>query len=96
MLEIILAIAAWKRGWKGWAFLPIAITAALGFMIGIASGGQGGSFENLLPLALVLDGACIVTLIVLIAKPRKASIPLSNDVTSANAYVSSTKEQLSK
>lgn len=74
LLQIILAIVAWKRGWKAWALMPLAVTVVLGFAIGVVAGVQGDSFEDVMPLALVLDGACIMTLIVLIARPRKVSV----------------------
>ena len=71
MLEIVLAIFACLRGWKAWAFLPIAIVIGLGFLLVFVSRAIGLSMECTLGIGLLLDLICIVVLIVMIAKPRE-------------------------
>jgi len=71
ILEIVLTIVAWKRGWKGWALVPIAFAVVIGFVIGAVIRAQGGSLEDVIPLTLVIDGACIVSLIALTARGRQ-------------------------
>jgi hypothetical protein len=73
ILEIGLTIAAWKRGWKGWAVLPLVIAFFIGFFWGLVN---GGPLEELLGFGIIFDVLCIVALIVMIARPRrKASCP---------------------
>jgi len=71
ILEIILTIVAWNRGWKAWALLPLVVPVALGFVIGMIVGAQGGSMEDIMPIALVLDGVSVVSLIALAARGRQ-------------------------
>ena len=42
IIEIILAIVAWKRGWKAWALVPLLFA----FMAGIFFGLMGASPEQ--------------------------------------------------
>jgi hypothetical protein len=76
ILEIGLAIWAWKRGWKGWALLPIGIGLAGGFLIGFIMGASGASMGSILGVGLVCDILLIITLIVMIAKPRNKEEPV--------------------
>lgn len=71
ILEIALTIAAWKRGWKGWAIVPLAVAVSLGYVIGMVIVAQGGSMEDIIPFTLVGDGVCIVSLIALAACGRQ-------------------------
>ena len=68
ILEIGLTIAAWKRGWKGWALLPLAISFCIGFFWGLSS---GGSLEELLGMGIIFDGLSVIALIVMIVRPRR-------------------------
>jgi len=72
-LEIGLAIAAWRRGWKGWALLPLGIAAGIGFLGGLIIGASGGSEESALVIGIVADVIGIGALIAMIIKPRKKS-----------------------
>jgi hypothetical protein len=72
ILEIILTITAWRRGWKAWALLPAAVTGVMGFLIGLAIGASGGNMNHAMPVCLMLDFVFIASLVAMIAKPRKA------------------------
>ena len=71
ILEIILTISAWRKGWKGWALLPMGICLSVGFLIGMAVGASGGTMEDVLPLCVFIELAALISLIVMVAKAPK-------------------------
>jgi hypothetical protein len=73
VLEIALTIAALLRGWKGWALLPLGMGIGLGFLVGLVMGASGASADGAFAIGLLLDLICIVTLIVMVVKPRRKS-----------------------
>jgi hypothetical protein len=78
-LEIGLIIAAWQRGWKGWALLPPAIGFGIGFLVGLILGASGASEESIFAVGIVGDVICIGALIAMIIKPRKKSQYLESE-----------------
>jgi hypothetical protein len=88
MLELLigipLTIAAWKRGWKGWALLPLTLAlvsqAIFGFFIGFtASPGTAiGDLEGLVvAVSLVIDLIAAAVLIGMIVKERKPKVTIN-------------------
>jgi hydrogenase/urease accessory protein HupE len=71
ILEIGLVIAAWKRGWKGWALMPIVIGFCAGFITGLVVGDTGGSEEDFFPIGIIFDVLVIGALVTMISKPRR-------------------------
>jgi uncharacterized membrane protein YfcA len=71
--EIILTIFAWRKGWKWFALIPLGIALLLGFLIGVAIGGSGGSIDNVRGLSLVLDIIVVIILIVMNVKSPKSN-----------------------
>ena len=69
--EILLTIAVWRKGWRGWALLPMAIVLGLAFIIGSVAGAGGASEETLLAVGLILDFAGIAALIMMTARAPK-------------------------
>jgi hypothetical protein len=65
LIEILLTIRAWRKGWKGYALLPIAIGMSVSFLIGAAVGASGGTIENILPLCVLIELMMIISLIVM-------------------------------
>ena len=49
IVEIILTVVAWRKGWRQRALLPMAIGVAAGFLIGAIVGLSGGSVESIGP-----------------------------------------------
>lgn len=76
LLEIGLTIAAWRRGWKAKALLPLVIGAGSAFLIGFIMGMSGISEDGAIVAGLLFDLACIATLITMVIKPRKISLPV--------------------
>ncbi len=64
MLDIILTIWAWNRGWRGWSLLPMGIAYFFVFILAAAGAFDTGSF-----IAIILIE--LVALIILVAKGRK-------------------------
>lgn len=71
VLEIILTISAWKRGWRWRALLPLALGCAAAFLVGAAVGAGMGSVDDVLPIAVLLELGVVGSLIALVARaPR--------------------------
>jgi predicted MFS family arabinose efflux permease len=72
IIEILLTIAVWRKGWKGWALLPAGISLALGFVLGFSIGASGGRPEEWIGLGLIIDGISIMALIIMVTRnPKK-------------------------
>jgi hypothetical protein len=84
IIEIILTIWAWNRGWRGWSLLPIgigwAIVLAVGFVLYDA-----GVLKIVVPNIrglIIIELAVLGMLIFMIARPReKPSAPTGNLVS---------------
>ena len=80
LFEVPLTVVAWKRGWRGWALLPMAVAYALTFVLGIIEGlsvaATGTDLEPLSSASVVLITIveCGV-LIAMIVRARKHGIP---------------------
>jgi hypothetical protein len=85
VIEIMLTMAAWKRGWKGWALLPLGIGFIMAFWAGSMLGAAGFSEDETYGICLVLDGVAILVLIVMAAVGRriqpKIYTPVQNSLT---------------
>jgi len=68
LVEIILTIVAWKRGWKARALIPLAIAFSVGLIAGIIIGANGGT-EAPAEIMIVDIGALIALIIMSIKKP---------------------------
>ena len=77
LIEGILTIVAWRKGWRNWALLPIEGRLIIGFMIGAFAYAMGIPESQLLNIPLVLlpiDLSAIGVLIVMCMKGRKRAI----------------------
>jgi len=76
IVEIILTIKAWQKGWKGWALLPIGSAIALGFLMGMVVGMNGGSSDDLFAMGFVVELVVIGVLIAMAVRaPRGIKKP---------------------
>ena len=73
--EIILTVAAWRKGWKGWALLPLLLAGFVGFFGGAVMGAMGYDFISIMPYAIVIDVAAIIALICMAGTPRDKKAP---------------------
>jgi uncharacterized membrane protein YfcA len=74
IIEIILTVNVWRKGWKWKALIPIASFFTLGFLIGVTVTLAGGQVNVL--VLLPIDLLCIFVLIVMSNKsPQKKQSP---------------------
>lgn len=69
IIEIILTVITWRRGWRWWALVPLAGAFTAGVLLGI--GINVGVFpENFLesPWLLLGDGVALIALIMMAYK----------------------------
>lgn len=69
MLEILLIIAVWKRGWGPRALLPTLFTGAVAFLIGASSPRPD---PGVLVVLVLVD---LAALIAMVCNPRQAVSP---------------------
>ncbi len=69
LLEIILTVMAWKRGYKAWALIPLACALFIGLMIG-ASDPELAESDDWLSL-IWIDVLAIAALGLMIANAKK-------------------------
>jgi hypothetical protein len=101
VVGIPLIIVAWKRGWKGWALLPIALAVLtsllIGFIWGFIVGPEAGTEAYLeehntefILIELLSQLTAFAVLIAMIAKPRRQRGAIeqvgSRGVSSARAF----------
>ncbi len=69
IIQIVLTIAAWVRGWQWKALIPIAAGFASNFIVPTFFGGLDENTFGI--LALVINLAIIGALVYMIVKPQK-------------------------
>ncbi len=72
LIEVILTVVAWKRGWRWLALLPFVVCLAAGIIWGLVlvANGHTSMPSNITPVAVIPDVFAIVALIVMIVKKR--------------------------
>lgn len=72
IIQIILTVVAWKKGWGGKALLPMVIGLGLAFIIGFSAGLAGGSPRDIAVPLVLIDLGMLISLIVMVSrKPAK-------------------------
>ncbi len=72
ILEIWLTAAAWRKGWKAMALLPMGIVLVTCLCIGLAVGAAGGNVDAAMGVAVVVELMGIVALAVMASvKPQQ-------------------------
>ncbi len=69
ILQVILSIVAWNRGWKWLALIPLGAALVIGFLIGYIGGTMGYSPEDM-SWAIILDIIVFIVLIYMCIKPK--------------------------
>ncbi len=88
LIEIALAIVAWRRGWKAWVLLPFGIVFFSGFTVGLAIGATGGTPDPdvVNGIGLLLDLVLIVVLgVMALVAPKNLRVQPSQPLQSAEA-----------
>jgi len=74
ILEIILTIWAWRKGWGAKALLPAGIILGFSFLVGIFIAVANGNIDAVKPMFIVLDLVMVGVLTYMIAKPPVTNI----------------------
>lgn len=78
IVEIILTVLAWRRGWKWLALLPVGIALLIGFAIGFGIGLSGGDASSISGGTVVIDVLAIVALVIMLIYKREEK-PLTDE-----------------
>lgn len=68
IIEIILTVVAWYKGWKWLSLIPVGVALLLGVFVGMSVGLSGGTDVS---GAIVIDILAIIALIVMCVKGKK-------------------------
>ena len=86
IIEIILTVVAWRKGWRGRALLPLAGVLGVSTLLGLAVGAAGGSLESLIPVGILLELASLGALIFLVKRPPQ-TVPVAALATDTTPVV---------
>jgi len=87
LLEIILLVRAWKKGWGAKALLPMAAGLGLMLVIGIALGAGGATEVKITPLGFMVDLGVIAALGIMLFPRGSGSTQIAFDCVRAPAWV---------
>lgn len=73
IIEIMLTVTAWRRGWKALALLPVAICVGFGFVVGLGCGATGGDIDDAIGPCVAVELCCLVALIIMAVRGRKVA-----------------------
>ena len=81
LIEIGLAVAAFRRGWRWRVLWPFAAAYAAAFLVGVGIAAGGGTAEGIAPVAVLLEIALLVSLVVMASRaPRRTTlVPAGSD-----------------
>lgn len=68
IIEIILTVVAWYKGWKWLSLIPVGVAILLGIIVGMSVGLSGGTDIS---GAIIIDILAIIALIVMCIKGKK-------------------------
>lgn len=71
IVEIILTIFAWRKGWKWLSLLPLGIGIFLGLSIGFGVGARGGDENSVSGIGFLIDILVTGILIYMVSKGPK-------------------------
>ena len=70
--QVLLTVQAWRKGWKGWALLPMGVAFVVGMLLGLVT----DEVERLVVPGLIGDVLSVAALIALSVRgPQPASAP---------------------
>ena len=75
--QLVLTVQAWRKGWKGWALLPMGVALLLGLLLGVVT----DDVERLVIPGLIGDLLSLGALIALSGRgPQSAPAPTQPQV----------------
>ena len=66
ILEVVLTIVAWRKGWRGWALLPMGILYFVAFWMGMTASALRLSYSEIKMVLVVLSPMEFIAIGVLI------------------------------
>jgi hypothetical protein len=72
IIEIVLTIFAWRKGWRWLALIPTALALCIGLLLGIGIAASGGSVSAPNAATIIIDVLAIIALIVMVTKGPKS------------------------
>jgi hypothetical protein len=79
IIEIILTIFVWRKGWRWWSLLPAALGLLIGFIIGYGIGVAGGDITAATGTSLLIDVGVIIALIIMLVNGPKPKEKRNDD-----------------
>lgn len=71
LIEIILTIFVWRKGWRWISLLPIGIALFIGLFMGFGIRVSNGDVNEAIGLGFILDVLAIIALIIMLTiKPK--------------------------
>lgn len=67
IIEIILTVFAWRKGWKWTSLIPIGTAFLIGLMFGLS-----GGVDTSTPGVIFIDILAIIALILMVVYPPKS------------------------
>jgi hypothetical protein len=74
VVEVILTVVAWRKGWRGWALLPMGAIMLVGLVAGLVAGAVGATesqFSHVTVALFPLELVGVGVLVWMAAKGRK-------------------------
>lgn len=63
--EIILTIFAWRKGWRWYSLIPMAVALVFGFFLGAGIAASGGNTDSIRGLGIIIDILVVIVLIIM-------------------------------
>lgn len=65
IIEIILTIFAWRKGWRWYSLIPMVVALIFGFFLGAGIAASGGNVDSITGLGVIIDILATIILIVM-------------------------------
>lgn len=78
IIEIILTIFVWRKGWKWLSLLPVGVASLIAFSFGFLIAASGGDVANIESGLIFFDIIAIVALIIMLTNSPKTNNQLNN------------------
>jgi uncharacterized membrane protein YfcA len=83
IIEIILTIIAWRRGWKWRSLLPLMVGFVIAFILGSVLGLMFGGIPPIINIVgFLIDLVIIIFLVVMIAEAPKEKMKIEKNENS--------------
>ncbi len=95
IVQILLTVVSWKRGWKALALLPLGIDVVLALFIGIIGNAYQVDLEAINNMVFIFDIAATIALGIMVGVKRQVAVNVSSDGKTAELLVNRPEYQQS-